>query len=223
MDLGLLGNQPFVSHNIRSEPLFKGLLLRNSGFELNMESNSSVTMISLLVHGRSGNAGRILPATSPLALTLIMAEGLTPGNPPNVHAPRAESLPWIVEIVNWLKHADRIETYTNATVQTYAAIQGNVTQNWNNVTADTVFGILSHMAAHLTYPYVVRGITLIVNVIVAVTKRGHLTESSRRKIQDGLKDDLNIDWNVQDEILNLFYKHFCGTITDETIEGYVEG
>lgn len=219
----MLGNQPFVAHNIRSEPLFKGLLLKNSGFELNMESDSLVTMISLLVHGRSGSMGRILPAASPLAVTLIMAEGLTPGTPPNVHLPAAEAVLRIVEIVQWLKHNDRIATYTNATAQTFTAIQGNVVQNWNNVNADTVFGILSHVAAHATRPYVIRGITLIVNVIVAVTKRGHLTESSRRKIQDGLKDDLNIDWNVQDETVALFYKHFCGSITDLTIGGYVDG
>lgn len=171
MDLGLLGNQPFEAHNIKSEPLFKGLLLRNSGFPIDMESNSLVSMISLLVHGRSGSAVRVLPAASPLSLTLIMAEGLTPGDPPKVHAAQANSLARIVEIVNWLKHADRIETYTTATAQTYAAVQGNNAGDWNNVNAGTVFGILYHMAANATHPYVVRGITLIVNVVVAVTKR----------------------------------------------------
>lgn len=180
MDLGLLARREFVEHHIRSEPLFKGLLLRNSGFALDMASDSLVTMVSLLFHGRSGSMGRPLPAASPLAGALIMAEGLTPGTPPNVHLPRAEALVRIVEIVAWLKNDERIATYTTATAQTYAAVEGNDIQAWNNMNADSVFGVLSHMSSLATPPYVVRGITLIVNVIVAVTKRGHLTEGSRR-------------------------------------------
>lgn len=178
-------------------------------------------MINLIVHGRLGVLGRTAPPNSPLVTALVMAEALAPGDENLMFAGHDASLAQLRDIALWLTRPERLVTYSTGSRALFAEIEGNAAQMWDNPEGEGLISVLDYLAQTAQPAYMSRGVTIITNVVVAVTKRGHLTEAAKTKIQNGMKDDLNIDWNVMDEALVLFFKHFGGPITDATIEGYV--
>uniref|UniRef100_A0A8D8TWM4 Nucleoprotein n=1 Tax=Cacopsylla melanoneura TaxID=428564 RepID=A0A8D8TWM4_9HEMI len=217
VDLGICGVRAFVEAHIVAEPFYSGLILRNAGVPIDHASEHLMSAVSLMVHGRIIHAGREAVPTATLPLVMVLGEVFAPVPGNALHAAAEAAGLALRNAALAIVGHDHLNTFTTGTRAGYARVEGNNDAEWTCGTAANAWKVLMYMAVHVHPDYALRGVIMLTDVIVSLTKRGHVTDEFRAKVRTGMQQDLGIQWQCTPDVLSTFYTVFCKGVTDANI------
>lgn len=223
-------NVRFVSTFMRENPLLSQFVVYNCGagvFGMEVHHKLSGMMVQLLSYLRYSQSGYLSPKSREARSqyqSYAMAELFGPFIPAERRCDQRESRRIIVEAVKYgLRNADFLEQIVGA--GWFNDILGDW-ENENQIDLDRLninqaLAILMGWAANNEPDKEwLDNMNIFLNVIVALTKRGNVTDASVEKIKEGVAQDLGVrNVYVLPPTCAAFYQQFGKWVTDTNAEG----
>lgn len=221
-----------------TSPVLSGLVLGNLGihpFNNIWKDDHTATMAFLCNYGRCLSVGWTYDKNS--CYTAVMAELIGPLYlPQEIFLDEARARRMFIVSVRALISNDAARNqvcqgfneaaWTTLIAQQgcYALAQEYVRDFGNAAAADyrcedlnSAIRILYHLARHATQEFILTGPELIVNIMVAIYKRGTISANDVFKVTSGIKRDFGYVIELKAESVTTFYRTYVSRIIDDTI------
>ncbi|AJG39050.1 putative nucleoprotein [Lishi spider virus 1] len=224
--VGLRGpcmNTAFFSKWLRQDIIFQKVGVRSidvAPFQGDFDDNLVPTMIHLYSIGKFLHYKPQSTVSRAAVLAITCAETLGPSIGTDRLMTQHEARQSLCHAVCALRNSGLLATFTSATAQTYGALVGNdrpaqwTDTDWDSTDVEANCRVLRHMALRAEAAYTLKGSSLIVHMLVAIIKRGTMSDAFVDKIQQGIQTDLSLPIRISAETCRIFYSSYCSELND---------